>query len=163
MPASPTGFQPTRPLRGATYSSIQMTSQHSDFNPRAPCGARPGGCAGRRQQSYFNPRAPCGARQRNQGRGPGRELISTHAPLAGRDSGGLTPDSYQTSISTHAPLAGRDWWLPDCSTVPISYFNPRAPCGARPRRADLVGDGVEFQPTRPLRGATIFSPCRDTL
>ena len=34
------------------------------------------------------------------------------------------------------------------------YFNPRAPCGARPaaHRRDLSRD--RFQPTRPLRGAT---------
>ena len=34
--------------------------------------------------------------------------ISTHAPLAGRDSGGGTPSAVMVSISTHAPLAGRD-------------------------------------------------------
>ena len=34
------------------------------------------------------------------------------------------------------------------------YFNPRAPCGARPTvaKSDLAQD--VFQPTRPLRGAT---------
>ena len=36
-----------------------------------------------------------------------------------------------TIISTHAPLAGRDNINPKCCTG-FSYFNPRAPCGARP-------------------------------
>ena len=57
----------------------------------------------------FNPRAPCGAR-----------------PLF------LLPDKYiEQGISTHAPLAGRD--------VDDDF------------KSKATG---EFQPTRPLRGAT---------
>ena len=80
--------------------------------------------------------------------------ISTHAPLAGRDIASDGIDLKSRLISTHAPLAGRDRL--ECST-PISSmnFNPRAPCGAR-----LLWIGSEirflsFQPTRPLRGATL--------
>ena len=36
-----------------------------------------------------------------------------------------------------------------------SSFNPRAPCGARPRRCARVFRGCEFQSTRPVRGATL--------
>ena len=35
-------------------------------------------------------------------------------------------------------------------------FNPRAPCGARPFLVGDVFPFMIFQPTRPLRGATIF-------
>ena len=57
-------------------------------------------------------------------------MISTHAPLAGRDF--VDGNFYAaTFISTHAPLAGRDF-----------------------RRIDLCFDVIIFQPTRPLRGAT---------
>ena len=34
-------FQPTRPLRGATCAWIVENPVKFDFNPRAPCGARP--------------------------------------------------------------------------------------------------------------------------
>ena len=34
-------------------------------------------------------------------------------------------------------------------------FNPRAPCGARPDRAATGAVRKRFQPTRPLRGATL--------
>ena len=37
---------------------------------------------------------------------------------------------------------------------PRFYFNPRAPCGARPKKAEDLFEEVKFQPTRPLRGAT---------
>ena len=77
-------FQSTRPMRGATRSHASISSC-ADFNPRAPCGARPvsnifffvydisihAPHAGRDAydnkvltlRENFNPRAPCGARQ----------------------------------------------------------------------------------------------------
>ena len=33
-------FQPTRPLRGATFLDFAVAKVSTDFNPRAPCGAR---------------------------------------------------------------------------------------------------------------------------
>ena len=59
-------------------------------------------------------------------------------------------------ISTHAPLAGRDHyrkhWL-----AAYWHFNPRAPCGARPAPHFGGVFSKKFQPTRPLRGATNLS------
>ena len=56
-------------------------------------------------------------------------------------------------ISTHAPLAGRD--TRTFSKRPReANFNPRAPCGARHYSWHLSRTEQEFQPTRPLRGAT---------
>ena len=57
-------------------------------------------------------------------------VISTHAPLAGRDKIVPCVTSPQ-EISTHAPLAGRDW---ETCAYTARY--------------------IIFQPTRPLRGAT---------
>ena len=34
------------------------------------------------------------------------------------------------------------------------HFNPRAPCGARPDCGGGIVPAMEFQSTRPLRGAT---------
>ena len=78
--------------------------------------------------------------------------ISTHAPLAGRDQD-VHGSGIDRVISTHAPLAGRD--VPRAiSTSPRTYFNPRAPCGARPWKRLKRRPLQAFQPTRPLRGAT---------
>ena len=64
-------------------------------------------------------------------------------------------------ISIHAPLAGRDrcCWMLRCLR---SYFNPRAPCGARRPKWTRRESQKIFQSTRPLRGATAASdtPCR---
>ena len=102
-------FQPTRPLRGATSSSWSIffcgristhaplagrdrspspcaTISRTYFNPRAPCGARLFFSLLPPKIDYFNPRAPCGARRKLGACDFKRYFISTHAPLAGRDS-----------------------------------------------------------------------------
>ena len=193
-------FQPTRPLRGATGRGGTPPRLPSHFNPRAPCGARPKAKGtGKHTITYFNPRAPCGARQRSTKpparvrifqptrplRGatqalqiifrsarfqPTRPLrgatygnivrinhlrISTHAPLAGRDNIGYGRKIAAFDISTHAPLAGRDDQILVALEAQERYFNPRAPCGARHDFAASDIRAFLFQPTRPLRGATV--------
>ena len=208
------GFQPTRPLRGATipgiaHNTITPISTHaplagrddsaptrgaciSNFNPRAPCGARRWRRRGSARKINFNPRAPCGARPLSPPRLAGRrwdfnprapcgarhcrwhgwtviQLISTHAPLAGRDvvvkrrghclnisthaplagrDGGKASDYDKFQISTHAPLAGRDLEPP--TVVPAENdFNPRAPCGARPFFCFWLSLFANFNPRAP--------------
>ena len=81
------------------------------------------------------------------------QTISTHAPLAGRDWS-CAPFGLAYNISTHAPLAGRDS-RPFCKKLRKRDFNPRAPCGARRQRCETMPHKRRFQPTRPLRGATL--------
>ena len=56
-------FQPTRPLRGATPNSVSLALSYS-----------------------FQPTRPLRGATRDEGGDGGKTLISTHAPLAGRDS-----------------------------------------------------------------------------
>ena len=119
-PRAPCGARPLH--RGAGRCK-------SDFNPRAPCGARHDDGQNSRHKVDFNPRAPCGARLPScaaviiaprfqptrplrgatglPARRPCAEPISTHAPLAGRDTT-FEQAVDKLTISTHAPLAGRD-------------------------------------------------------
>ena len=149
-------FQPTRPLRGATRTS-------KTWKPA----------------TRISTHAPLAGRDRDMTPEEIAELISTHAPLAGRDNyaTGMTANSIRfqptrplrgatrsaeqggraRAISTHAPLAGRDGYNPRPRQDGRPYFNPRAPCGARHGSTIKRGDGMRFQPTRPLRGATISS------
>ena len=63
-------------------------------------------------------------------------------------------------ISIHAPHAGRDK-LGFPKLPQTIYFNPRAPCGARPALARRKADREPFQSTRPMRGATYTNPNRE--
>ena len=126
------------PLAGRDRSYRGHNPQYGNFNPRAPCGARPvvppaaisptefqstrplrGAtaltCCAVMLRQYFNPRAPCGARLQEQ-----RDTLTRYA------------------ISIHAPLAGRD----------LSYNLYK-------------GDDIIFQSTRPLRGATASNGTTD--
>ena len=57
-------------------------------------------------------------------------------------------------ISIHAPHTGRDFHG-FFSFHAHNYFNPRAPYGARLLRKVLVFLDIQFQSTRPIRGATL--------
>ena len=80
-------------------------------------------------------------------------IISTHAPLAGRDRSPTLATGSSRIFQPTRPLRG-------ATTRHIQrfartlYFNPRAPCGARQRMMTLMVSSSRFQPTRPLRGAT---------
>ena len=131
---TPSRFQPTRPLRGATQAEqrpgrAQMISTHAPLAGRDTTSQ----AASSRRSVDFNPRAPCGARLVLRGEHDAAVLISTHAPLAGRDQIRSYQATLGQQISTHAPLAGRDQLA-----------------GGRER------DSAGFQPTRPLRGATVL-------
>ena len=80
-------------------------------------------------------------------------IISTHAPLAGRDVELLPLTTSKEEFQPTRPLRGATLRFV-LVTSSFSYFNPRAPCGAR-RFLSLPNFLVpKFQPTRPLRGAT---------
>ena len=82
--------------------------------------------------------------------------ISTHAPLAGRDTVRRINDR-KIEISTHAPLAGRDL-AGFLRSLPV-IISTHAPLAGRDERsADTMTNLAEFQPTRPLRGATDMIP-----
>ena len=162
-------FQSTRPLRGATRHVYETVQSADRFNPRAPCRAR--------QQPVFQLHL--------------RDRVSIHAPLAGRDRDPVRPRDRKSFQSTR-PLRGatrdrrqRQSTVAFQSTRPLRGatssgmvglliargFNPRAPCGARPRRSGRkIGyaggfnprarryprrHALRFQSTRPLRGATL--------
>ena len=125
-------FQPTRPLRGATTFQIFQRWFRNHFNPRAPCGARLAltACHSRALKN-FNPRAPCGARPEEMPPEILAEMISTHAPLAGRDLHRDKQLSERDNFNPRAPCGAR-LALTACHSRALKNFNPRAPCGARP-------------------------------
>ena len=86
--------------------------------------------------------------------------ISIHAPHTGRDPpASWWPCTAPREISIHAPHTGRDGWAIRCSSRRRN-FNPRAPYGARLCMSRPVKPILEFQSTRPIRGATCTRPSR---
>ena len=171
------------PRVGCDMPLAQRRSKRSYFNPRTPCGVRPGrGVARHGGTADFNPRTPCGVRLFDCPPGfTAASTISIHAPRVGCDNGFAGP-IHDGGISIHAPRVGCDvsssWslltsahfnprtpcgvrqvalWLPQIS---FSDFNPRTPCGVRlsfPHRQETPRI---FQSTHPVWGATAFPDTR---
>ena len=125
-------FQSTHPLRGATPPAALLSCFRSHFNPRTPCGVRPGyGTAPYSGCQYFNPRTPRGVR---------RQFPNGTLPTAA---------SFQ---STHPSRGATGCFRGRGSGN--THFNPRTPRGVRPASDGVKKNGSQFQSTHPSRGAT---------
>ena len=138
---------------GRDYIVSSLTLTSSNFNPRAPCGARRQSDRGSGWWRHFNPRAPCGARP---GGKPGIVRITIdfnpRAPCGARLHTRLSMQ-HTKDFNPRAPCGARLCRFQRC--ILRRYFNPRAPCGAR--RAGLRFNylSLRFQSTRPVWGATL--------
>ena len=171
------GFNPRAPC-GARHGVCSGVPANGGFNPRAPCGARPLTASVVRSHSLFQSTRPVRGATTNSRdccsmllfqstrpvRGATRRamygmrswLFQSTRPVRGATLKGADTASC-TRVSIHAPRAGRD----PCSTARNTHvprFNPRAPCGARPVGAGEPLRQMEFQSTRPVRGATARCP-----
>ena len=121
------------PHAGRDQTRLTVWLWDPNFNPRAPCGARPFfNFTPIFWHCHFNPRAPCGARPPET---PGR----------------FTRMKFQSTRPMRGATSSELWR--GCTS---SNFNPRAPCGARPTWQSCGTFTTTFQSTRPMRGATVM-------
>ena len=124
------------------------------FNPRSPCGERRGRPDAGHRAAEFQPTLPLRGATHWLARVLVHRPVSTHAPLAGSDARVRHWPLVRGRVSTHAPLAGSDTPI-RASTGLRHGFQPTLPL----RGATLTSSGRSslhmFQPTLPLRGATL--------
>ena len=145
-------FQSAHPVRGATFFGFRILPAPLFQSTRPVWGATatPRPCSGWR--TNFNPRAPCGARPRAL-RDPVRRFqISIHAPRVGRDFAYFRHLRRRRYFNPRAPCGARR--ATGAAVRAVSHFNPRAPCGARLFWAGGLSPLFRFQSTRPVWGAT---------
>ena len=128
--AAPSGFQSTRPARGATYCAFAASNPVSCFNPRALRGARQG----------------------FRGVPAGHLVFQSTRPARGATKR-VSRFQFHLHVSIHAPCAGRDMSMLMCLYL-LPCFNPRALRGARLPVLKRWLMSWLFQSTRPARGAT---------
>ena len=138
---SSSSFQPTRPLRGATFLSLMLRRCCAVFQPTRPLrGATRPALTSIGRFLHFNPRAPCGAR-------PIMGLLENRAKLfqPTRPLRGATSKSRQRSLCNF-------------------YFNPRAPCGARRASASSFEvRSMNFNPRAPCGARLTICRARTTV
>ena len=150
-----------------------------NFNPRAPCGARPHWMTfvaaaalfqstrpmqGATRESHdrvsrddsFNPRAPCGARRVRGPIGLVLTRFQSTRPVWGATSIVLVLRARH-KVSIHAPRVGRDLISRIRDRGGLS-FNPRAPCGARRQSASQPLKPHCFNPRAPCGARLILRP-----
>ena len=102
-------FQSTRPVWGATWSGSGRRSRHTNFNPRAPCGARQILAAAR----------------------PGAAHFQSTRPVWGATD--IVRDALRVvDISIHAPRVGRDHAHDLRSAALVEFQSTRPVWGATP-------------------------------
>ena len=122
------------------------------FNPRSPCGERPGMSDLFYYSFNFNPRSPCGERPLTRISDGFSIQFQSTLPVWGATLW-YWNCFRRDGISIHAPRVGSDCKIPSTILTP-TYFNPRSPCGERPKRKpDYYPCGI-FQSTLPVWGAT---------
>ena len=127
-------FQSSRSLRTATLQSGQVSRASTDFNPRGPCGPRPSPGQPWPTDNTISILAVLADRDtKEQVSVRTADGISILAVLADRDGNHHGPAAHKTSISILAVLADRDEQKQTEKNQAFPYFNPRGPCGPRPR------------------------------
>ena len=137
---------------GATSSGQPPRYTQLDFNPRAPCGARPRFLIVSASTSAFQSTRPVWGATRGS---PGlRRLqdISIHAPRVGRDEPRAAKLDRQPRFQSTRPVWGATWLTGYSMERPI-FQSTRPVWGATPIHFALWQQS-KFQSTRPVWGAT---------
>ena len=130
-------FQPTLPVRGATFGGSPSPAWLPYFNPRSPCGERLLGDADQLDEVLISTHAPRAGSDVRYAGGDLAGRISTHAPRAGSDRDWSKAGAAWCGFQPTLPVRGATWpgWMPTPSTW---NFNPRSPCGERPNHSQHV-------------------------
>ena len=163
-------------MRGATDSIIKNRGHTQYFNPRTPCGVRPGSSRCKRRDRDFNPRTPCGVRLSwlyfraiktgFQSTHPMRgatdeqriyqkvvEYFNPRTPC-GCDVGATVTQEAIIEISIHAPHAGCDSEQQSRKRLSLRFQSTHPMRGATCKMRLTKLSKLEFQSTHPMRGAT---------
>ena len=170
------GFQSTHPVRGATGMWWIIDDLLLYFNPRTPCGGRPGKTSSLMRLSQFQSTHPVRGATGLGGLVAGYLEISIHAPRAGCDVCLPSGPGFEKQFQSTHPVRGATF-TGRGDAMKLLHFNPRTPCGVRraspltrgsivlisihaPRagcdlvRLLILSSRSRFQSTHPVRGAT---------
>ena len=107
--------------------------------------------AGEKDGTFFR-RAPCGARLPSSCSASGARSFQSTRPLRGATAVVQPAWPRYCHFNPRTPCGVRPRRPPRSATA--DDFNPRTPCGVRPGVGFAITSASEFQSTHPLRGAT---------
>ena len=152
----PSGFNPRSPC-GERRLLARLERQHRYVSTHAPlAGSDPKAGKGTRRHACFNPRSPCGERHYGVMPYHPAKLFQPTLPLRGATSSTRRIGRPPRSFNPRSPCGERPPGAAQ-GAGPGKGFNPRSPCGERPTLPWAVPVMFMFQPTLPLRGATLVA------
>ena len=104
----------------------------------------------------FNPRSPCGERQTINFVSSINSVFQSTLPMRGATLQILI-FSPSLKFQSTLPMRGATCY-PFAPSAFHVHFNPRSPCGERPRIRPEFSTTLSFQSTLPMRGATSILP-----
>ena len=116
-------------------------------------------CNGLSVTLNFNPRSPCGERHRIHLATGSTAAFQSTLPVWGATGAGRCRGQGR-KISIHAPRVGSDR-INVAISILLCHFNPRSPCGERPRKQGQRQGAHRFQSTLPVWGATRKQAARE--
>ena len=146
-------FQSTCPARGTTVLRNTLASAATDFNPRAPRGAR----RIRRHDAgsvvLFQSTCPARGTTLYAVQESRKLIISIHVPREGHDRLYLYADARYQTISIHVPREGHDrpQMLPTAQRL---LFQSTCPARGTTSSNPQTVNSIIFQSTCPARGTT---------
>ena len=157
-----TSFQSTRPLRGATASAAISRFLPLFQSTRPLRGATILCVIVRLRYGSFQSTRPLRGATVEEAAKMAKRKISIHAPLAGRDRHAACGNAEHPDCNPRAPCGARREKAELINDD--RYFNPRAPCGARPGSAGpIAARACDFNPRAPCgaRLSTVLSAFAD--
>ena len=122
-------FQSTLPVWGATGLPSLILANVRDFNPRSPCGERPGKSFSELMAGGFQSTLPVWGATSLFGYVEISLIISIHAPRVGSDLSWPSSKSNSSNFNPRSPCGER--LVPPAPVFGSTDFNPRSPCGER--------------------------------
>ena len=140
------------PLAGHDPCDALRIDAAGNFNPRAPCGARPKQHGKTEANGSFQSTCPLRGTTALVSDVHDVRAISIHVPLAGHDLLSCAINRAR-QISIHVPLAGHD--SVSFSRPPVMAISIHVPLAGHDATFPSASSGwISFQSTCPLRGTT---------
>ncbi len=146
-------FQSPFPSRGTTLRHIHPDAQQASFNPRSPRGERPVSPLNIHGGYWFQSPFPRGGRLYDTRFT--KQFFKFQSPFPVRGTT-VEAGSVQAIQRVSIPVPTRGTTSSNrCERYESNRFNPRPPCGERPRSARPTTSLAQFQSPFPLRGTTL--------
>ena len=143
------------PHAGSDLKQSSKLQKHANFNPRSPCGERHLYANDSNGLNSFQPTLPMRGATTCKLLGVFLFPFQPTLPMRGATLHRSSLPLARVDFNPRSPCGERRS-RHELSCKDQEYFNPRSPCGERLNMQATRPEPLLFQPTLPMRGATVY-------